>query len=565
MSLRDTLRDHLSPLALIVSISFFGAALTPSLMPRDPLVQAMLCAVVASLGYEAALLSRALWRYLELPQLTQNARRLWIGFSLLFSLGIMLYSLAKASSWQNATRAAVDLPPLESGAPFFIFFTGTFFAIVLWCFFRIAGITRRLTSMQLDRILPRKVGIVLSVALVSWVFWALIDGALIRNAFRAADASFLAADMLIEPNIERPLVPGKTGSPQSLVKWDEMGRRGREFVATAPTREDIAAFNDGEVMDPVRVYVGRRSAETAKDRAMLALEELKRVGGFDRGALVVVVPTGTGWMDPGAHDTLEFMLGGDVATVAVQYSYLASFLSLLAQPDYGIEQAAELFNAIYDHWTDLPRNTRPELYVFGLSQGAFNSQATLPLFDMLGDPIHGALWAGSPFFSRYWAEIRDNRNEGSPAWRPTFGNGSLVRVMDQFGGLKGDFTPWGPIRSVFLNYGSDPIVNFTYDSAIRPPAWLNEPRAPDVTDKLSWFPVVTMLQLALDSLFALDVPRFGHYYVAPDYIDAWAAVVSPQNWSDERAEQLKTIFRKRGGPLVASKVSLFPTVGLFRV
>jgi uncharacterized membrane protein len=299
-------------------------------------------------------------------------------------------------------------------------------------------------------------------------------------------------------------------------------------------------------MEPVRVYVGRRSADTAEARADLALEELIRTGGFERSVLVVMVPVGTGWMDPGAHDTLEFMLAGDVATVSVQYSYLTSMLALLAHPDYGVAQSRALFEKIYDYWTELPKDTRPEFYVHGLSQGAFNSQATLPLFDMLGDPIQGAMWAGSPFFSRYWTEVRDQRNEGSPAWRPTFGNGSLVRVMDQYGGLNGDYRSWGPIRAVFLNYGSDPIVNFTFDSAVRPPAWLNEPRAPDVSERLSWFPVVTMLQLALDSMFALDVPRFGHYYVAPDYIDAWAAVVEPEGWSTERADELKDIFSRRG-------------------
>ncbi|CTQ53432.1 putative membrane protein [Roseibium album] len=88
-------------------------------------------------------------------------------------------------------------------------------------------------------------------------------------------------------------------------------------------------------------------------------------------------------------------------------------------------------------------------------------------------------------------------------------------------------------------------MNFTYDSSIRPPAWLNEPRAPDVSQKLSWFPFVTMLQLALDSMFALDVPRFGHYYVAPDYIDAWATTVNPAGWTDERARHLKELFAKR--------------------
>jgi uncharacterized membrane protein len=538
--------DRLSPFALVIAVSCFGAALTPSLMPRDPFVQAVVAAVSSALGYEAGLLIRTLWRYLELPEAKGRSGLYWNWSALFSSAVIVVYSLARAGRWQNATRETVGLEPLETSAPLFIFAVGLLIAVALWLCFRVVGATRRLVAAQLDRLLPRRIGVVVSIAIVGWLFWALIDGALVRTAFRAADASFLAADMLIEPDIAQPSDPMRTGSSASLVRWEEMGRRGREYVATAPTAEEIAEFFEGPVQDPVRVYVGRRSAKTATERADLALRELIRAGGFERSALIVVVPPGTGWMDPGAHDTIDFMLGGDVATVSVQYSYLTSVLSLLSNPDYGVDQARALFDKVYAHWTALPKDRRPRLYVHGLSQGAFNSQATLPLLDMLGDPIQGALWAGSPFFSRYWSEVRDRRNPDSPAWRPTYGNGSLVRVLDQYGGLEGEFAPWGPIRAVFLNYGSDPIVNFTFDSAIRPPAWLKAPRAPDVPDELTWFPVVTMLQLALDSMFALDVPRYGHYYAAPDYIDGWAALVSPEGWNEARAQQLKKIFEQRG-------------------
>jgi len=106
------------------------------------------------------------------------------------------------------------------------------------------------------------------------------------------------------------------------------------------------------------------SADDAEARADLALEELKRAGGFERSVLVVVVPTGTGWMDPAATDTLEYLHGGDTAMVAVQYSYLTSPLSLLVEPRVGIEQGRAMFRAIYGHWTTLPRDQRPRLYVF---------------------------------------------------------------------------------------------------------------------------------------------------------------------------------------------------------
>jgi len=538
--------DNLSALGLLVAVSAFGASLTPSLMPRDPLVSGLLGGVVAALGYEIGNWIVALYRFLELPRASAPWIRRVNGASILVAVAIVAYSVVKAPGWQNATRAAIGLSPVDTAYPLTITGLALVTAVVLWLVFRLLGVARQWVGRRFDRFVPRRIGFAVSTVLVLYLFWALIDGALIRVALRAADASFEAADTLIVPDIAQPSAPLKTGSPASLVRWGEMGRRGREFVATAPTAAEISGFVDGPAMDPVRVYVGRISAETAEARAELALKELIRAGGFERSALVVVVPTGTGWMDPGAHDTLDFMLGGDVATVAVQYSYLTSVLSLISHPEYGIAQARALFETIYNHWTGLPKDSRPAFYVHGLSQGAFNSQATLPLLDLVADPIDGAMWAGSPFFSRFWSEVRDNRNAGTPAWRPAYGNGSLVRVLNQDGYADKDAAPWGPVRATFLNYGSDPIVNFTFDSAVRPPAWLNRPRAPDVSDKLSWFPIVTMLQLALDSGLALDVPRYGHFYVAEDYIDAWAPVLQPPDWTAERAARLKALFAQRG-------------------
>ncbi|MEO1188965.1 MAG: alpha/beta-hydrolase family protein, partial [Pseudomonadota bacterium] len=291
---------------------------------------------------------------------------------------------------------------------------------------------------------------------------------------------------------------------------------------------------------------GRRSADSAQARANLALAELIRAGGFERSTLVVVVPVGTGWMDPGGHDTLEFMTGGDVATVAVQYSYLTSALSLLVHPEYGVEQARALFDTIYAYWTDLPPETRPKLYIHGLSQGSYNSQRTIRLYDMLGDPISGALWAGSPFLSPLWQTVRDRRELESTEWQPQFGNGSLVRVVTQAGEALPGQAPWGPVRMVFLHYPSDPIVAFTFDSALRRPDWFTEPRAPDVAPELQWFPIVTMFQLALDMAVSLQVPGYGHYYVGDDYIDAWAMVLDPPDWSAARAAELRAAYAKRG-------------------
>ena len=193
---------------------------------------------------------------------------------------------------------------------------------------------------------------------------------LLRAFFNAADELFATRDALLEPEYPAPTDPLGTGSAASLVDWEALGRAGREFVASGPTAEAIAAFTGRPAMRPLRVYVGLNSAETVEDRAALALDEMIRVGAFDRSVLVVAVPTGTGWMDPAAMDTLEYLHGGDTAIVGVQYSYLTSWISLLVEPGFGTDTGRALFRAVYRHWTALPRDARPRLYLHGLSRSA---------------------------------------------------------------------------------------------------------------------------------------------------------------------------------------------------
>jgi uncharacterized membrane protein len=100
--------------------------------------------------------------------------------------------------------------------------------------------------------------------------------------------------------------------------------------------------------------------------------------------------------------------------------------------------------------------------------------------------------------------------------------------------------PWGPMRVVYLQYASDAITFFAYRDAYQAPDWMNAPRGPDVSPELRWYPVVTMLQLALDMAVATATPMgFGHVYAPEHYVDAWVAVTDVNDWSAEALAKLK--------------------------
>jgi len=532
--------------SLLIGALFFYASLTPSLMPRGAVVQGALAGILAVVGYGVGQLLQWLRAYFEIPEIPPPWRVKLGRASLVLCVVIVLASTWKAADWQNSTRAAVDLPPVSTSHPLNILIVAIVVFVPLWFAALSFQLLLRSVHQQLERVVPRRISTVVSFVIACWVFWAIGEGVLLRNLFQFADSGLEAADRFIDPEIPMPTDPMRTGSESSEVQWKDLGRWGRDYVNRAPTRTEISEFVGDGALDPVRVYVGLRAAPTPRERAELALKEFIRVGGFDRSAIVVMVPVGTGWMDPFGMDTMEFILGGDVATVAVQYSYLKAALSVMADTEVGNEQAGLLFKMFYAHWSQLPKESRPKFYVHGLSQGAQISQNTLPILDFLDNPIDGVLWVGSPFFSPVWSHVRDGRNPESPIWQPRYGNGSMIRVANQRSGLEQFDAPWGPVRLLFLNYASDPIVMFSYDMAYRCPEWLKEPRGFDVSPDFRWFPVVSMLQVGLDTTISLEAPGHGHYYRAEDYIDAWAEVLGPADWNAERSAQLKEIFSRRG-------------------
>jgi uncharacterized membrane protein len=265
-----------------------------------------------------------------------------------------------------------------------------------------------------------------------------------------------------------------------------------------------------------------------------------RIGAFERSTVVIATPTGTGWIDPESQAALEYLMRGDVATVAVQYSYLPSWLALLSDSDYGVETARAVFATIYAHWRSLPKATRPRLYLHGLSLGSLNSDLSHDLFQVLGDPYDGAFWVGPPFSSRTWRHVTSQRNAGTPAWLPEYRDGATIRFTAQENRLDRAAAPWGPFRVVYLQYASDAVTFFDPGSVWRRPEWLQKPLGPDVSPDFRWIPVVTFVQLTIDLMLATTTPLgYGHKYAFEHYLDGWLGLTDAPGWTPATIAALK--------------------------
>lgn len=528
---------------LVFATLFFAGSVTPSLIPRPFAVQGILSGVALATGYGVGILFVWLWQFWELPKppewLATASRRT----TAIVTAIVFVVFLRQMTFWQNSIRELMDMQPLQSAYPYYT----SLIAVLVGTF--LIGTVRLLIRAgvwfhdRFSRFLPPRVSGVLSAVIVVWLTVIVVNGVLARSLLTFADNAFSRIDALVDEDVQQPERTTASGSEQSLIPWDSIGRRGKLFVVDGPTKDEIAEFRKQDAQQPLRVYVGLRSRPAMKQRAKLALEELKRVGGFDRSVLIVATPTGTGWLDPSAVDTVEYLHGGDTAIVATQYSYLPSWLTIAIDPDRSRRSARILFDEIYDYWKTLPTDNRPRLYLHGLSLGALGSETCTDLFTIFEDPIQGALWSGPPSPGTQWATLTRARNEGTPAWRPKFRDSAMVRFTGQENVLDSG-KRWGPIRSVYLQYASDPMTFCSPDLLFQEPDWLKGERGPDVSPHLRWYPIVTFLQIAFDLPVATSVPLgYGHNYAPAHYINAWIAVTAPAGWDSEQLERLKMLFK----------------------
>ncbi|KRG42852.1 hypothetical protein ARC20_10585 [Stenotrophomonas panacihumi] len=525
---------------MLLATLFFICSLSPSLIPRGSIAQGLLSGVCMAVGYALGAALQWLWTYLQLPRVLRHARlRHWPSMLLALCAVAGIATLWLARAWQNSVRAVMELPPIDEAYSLRLLVVAVLTLLVLLLLGRLFAWIAGGVGRRAQRVLPPRVARVLGVAAAALLFVLVTDGVILRGALHAVDASFRQADALIPPDRAPPKLRGRSGGPGSLLAWPDLGRTGRDFVTNGPTVADITAYG-GEAMTPIRVYVGLPAAQDANARAHLALQELQRQGGFSRSMLVIITPTGTGWVDPAAIDSLEYLQRGDVASVAIQYSYLSSPMSLMIEPGYGEESAQALFREVYGYWRTLPKASRPRLYVHGLSLGAMNSERSMAWFELLGDPIDGALWSGPPFESRHWRSFTAARDPASPQWLPRVGDGHFVRFMNQHGSPVPRDAPWGPTRVVYLQYASDAITFFDAHDAWRPPDWMAPPRAFDVSPSLRWYPLVSMFQLALDMLLADGTPMgYGHVFAPSHYINAWLQVTGARDWSPAQLDELR--------------------------
>lgn len=323
-------------------------------------------------------------------------------------------------------------------------------------------------------------------------------------------------DNVVEPAYPQPPTsPHVSAGPTSAMPFDAIGKEGRRFVLMRLTAEEISAVTGAPAIEPVRVVGGFETTDDVDERARLTLIDLEACGAYDRSVICVAVPTGVGYVNYTITEALEYLTGGDCATVVPQYALVPSALAM-PRTGEGVHLTRAVLAGIRERIAQLPADRQPRLVLMGESLGANvaldvstvpGPYVGIPALDHLG--VSGGVYYGVPFRTEFWRRWRINPEAMDPGDRLL-----CVSQADQAPPL----TP-GTARHLMIVHHDDPVNKYGYRMVFQPPWWLGPPatRPPMVPREVRFRPITTFAIATIDLLNGMNSKpgafvRRGHDY-----------------------------------------------------
>lgn len=532
-------RSHAS--STVLALVGYLASMSPSLLPRTWLIQGAIAGVCAAGGYALGRLLEivfgaiARWAEVEVTMST-TARRLVVWGWPVLVLVVLLATPGFMLRAHQRTAAIVGTEaPTGRDLLLASLVAVVVFGVILGIWHGVTALIGR-TSALLNRALPQWISrglaaIVVLVILIGATQRFVLDP-FIERAVSAADT--VNAGAITDP---APTSPLRSGSGASAEAWETLGFEGRSFVAAGPSAAEISAVTGEPAEDPIRVYAGLTGGRDIEAAAAAVVAELERTGAFEREAILVVTTTGTGWVNEWVPSSFEFLLGGDSAVAAMQYSTLPSPIAFLQSAALPPEAGTALITAVRTAIDARPEGSRPRMFLSGESLGAYGANAAFDSLDEMLETVDGALFTGVPGFTPLHRQITDSRVESSTQVLPVVEDGEHVRFAskteeldaDQFGRSLGR---WDYPRVVYLQHRSDPVVWWSPSLLFRSPDWLDETRPGSPAEQMSWAPFITFWQVTADLGWANTAPPGeGHRYLF-EVVPAMAAILGDDGVGD---------------------------------
>ncbi len=533
---------------LFVGVAFFLASLTPSLLPRSWIAQGVISGLSLVCGYGIGSAISATIRSFASSEPPADMKRLawWVLLALTVAGAARMLWLS--DRWQTDLRLLVNVEAEASWLRIGLVIVAVIVALLVLVISRIVRSGTRFVIRQVGRVVPPRISVPVGLLLTLVIVVGFAQGVLWRGFLSLANDAFSLTDKGTREHASEPTDPSRSGSPDSLVTWDSLGRMGRSFVGWGPSVEKLEEFHGSDCCEqPIRVYIGLQSSDSPTERAELAVKELERTGAFDREVIVVYTSTGTGWINPNVSDSIEYLYKGDTAQVSMQYSFLPSWISVLADESKPGAATRALVGAVRDRLDEMPESERPHMFLFGESLGSFGVESGLGSVEAIQQVSDGAMLIGPTYDNPIRQSLTANRVEGSPEWRPQVSKPEGVYFAMQPSDLSKVSPESAGDRLIYLQNSSDPVTWWNAKLLYSKPDWIDPPRAPDHSSKMRWIPVVTFWQVVGDLPFAGEVPGGHGHIFGSNVVDGWLAVNTPDGWTDAQTADLRALMDNKHG------------------
>ncbi|MGO3328191.1 alpha/beta-hydrolase family protein [Gordonia sp. (in: high G+C Gram-positive bacteria)] len=255
-------------------------------------------------------------------------------------------------------------------------------------------------------------------------------------------------------------------------RWWTVGSLVAALLAAGPTAQARATPN---VPDDPRLSYSLLSSKALDTRARTLVDEWALTDGPEQGAVVITVPTGSGWIDSTAIEGFVRHFDGSVRFLAVQYSDVPSWQAYVRSPESAGRSAIALLRALDGRLASAANP--PRVYLYGQSLGAIGADT-----------------------ARAWAVRNDVDVAGTVLSGPPAG--SVESLPDC-------------ARRISIANATDPVADFQTSLLWQAPRHASGTRTvgtkPSI--RVPWTPVASFVGTALDLAVSLDGPiGSGHHY-----------------------------------------------------
>jgi hypothetical protein len=167
------------------------------------------------------------------------------------------------------------------------------------------------------------------------------------------------------------------------LSWEKLGIQGRRFLSGGRSARQIEGITGRPAKEPMRFYAGLLHGDPQErvDRLLKGLVTKQNDAGetgMDQAVILLEMPAGSGFNDPGIAATVETLADGSCATVSAQYNNRPSWLSIIEKETgaYMFERLLVGINKLRQERAAKGQSV-PKLMVMGESLGSRLMDRTL--------------------------------------------------------------------------------------------------------------------------------------------------------------------------------------------